>query len=99
MHVRILYIEGCPHSKSTEDLVRRVATSLAIDHGVESVRVDSQEEAVKLRFLGSPTVQIDGRDIEPSARHRTDYALVCRLYVASGMPAADMIRAALREVS
>ena len=60
-------------------------------------RVQSLEEAVRLRFLGSPTVLIDGLDIDPTARDRTDYAMVCRLYDRSGVPPAEMIADAIRE--
>ena len=40
--------------------------------------------AVHERFLGSPTVRVDGRDIEPGASQRTDYGLKCRLYATRG---------------
>jgi hypothetical protein len=43
-------------------------------------QVESEEDARRSRFLGSPTVRVDGRDIEPGADRRTDYGLKCRLY-------------------
>jgi hypothetical protein len=35
--------------------------------------VRTEEEARRERFLGSPTVQVNGRDIEPQARGRKDF--------------------------
>ena len=42
--------------------------------------VSDLEAAERLRFLGSPTVRVHGRDIEPGADKRTDFALSCRVY-------------------
>jgi hypothetical protein len=47
---------------------------------VRLLPVESQEEARRSRFLGSPTVRVNGRDIDPGAEARTDYGLKCRLY-------------------
>lgn len=47
---------------------------------VQLRRVESAEDAVAARFLGSPTIRIDGVDIEPGAGQRSDYGLKCRLY-------------------
>jgi hypothetical protein len=57
------------------------------------------EDAVRLRFLGSPSVQIDGLDIDPMARARTDFTLACRLYGSSGVPPAELIESAIRDAS
>jgi hypothetical protein len=78
--IEVLYFDGCP---SYEALVSRLPTLLdrADANGeVRLLRVESQEEAGRSRFLGSPTVRVDGRDIEPGAEARTDYGLKCRLY-------------------
>jgi hypothetical protein len=62
-------------------------------------RIDTQEEAERERFLGSPTVRVDGRDIEPMAVDRRDFGLQCRLYRSdaglSGLPPEDLMRTAL----
>ena len=55
------------------------------------------------RFLGSPTVRINGRDIEPGGERRTDYGLKCRLYRAptglSAQPPEQLLRSALRSAA
>lgn len=64
------------------------------------MRVQNDDEAMRLRFLGSPTVRVDGVDIDPSAENRDDFGLQCRLYVVGGRlegaPPTDSIASALR---
>lgn len=100
MRVEILYFDGCPNHRS---LVARVLARLraaGIDAELASRRVESEQEARELRFLGSPTVRIDGRDVEPEAATRSDYGLKCRLYRSagevSGQPSDQLIVAAAR---
>jgi hypothetical protein len=63
-------------------------------------RVESIDAAEAERFLGSPTVRIDGRDVEPGAADRDDFGLKCRLYRSgegtSGVPPDNWISEALR---
>ena len=66
--IRIFCSEGCANASPTVDLVKRVAQALNIPVNIETVIVETQEQAQELRFLGSPTVQIESSDIEPSAR-------------------------------
>ena len=84
MKIQVLYFEGCPNHQSTVALVREVVTGLGLSAEVEEIAVNTQTEAGRLRFLGSPTVQVNGIDIEPSARDRTHYALSCRMYYGMG---------------
>ena len=62
-------------------------------------RIASDGAAQRERFLGSPTVRVNGRDVEPEAEQRTDYGLKCRLYRSStglsGQPEAELLQAAL----
>ena len=97
LRIRVLYVEGCPNIDETIQLVRRVASSQRRGFVLERIEVLSQDEAVGLRLLGSPTVQINGVDIDPASRERTDFAMGCRLYGTSGVPTAGMIEAAMRE--
>ena len=54
--IQILTIEGCPNAERALRQVREVAGRLAPDAAVEKVRVESEEEARRLRFAGSPTI-------------------------------------------
>ena len=42
--------------------------------------IETIEDAERERFLGSPTVRVDGHDIDPGADDRDDYEDECRLY-------------------
>lgn len=76
MRVEVLYSEGCPNH---EALVRRLRELLA-GADIEQRAVETIEAAERERFLGSPTVRIDGIDIDPGAGERADFGLKCRLY-------------------
>jgi hypothetical protein len=97
--VEVLYFDGCPNWPGTRSLVERILVDLEVDAEVVPVRVESPEAAERLRFLGSPTVRVNGRDVEPGAAERTDFALGCRVYSwegrMSGEPEERLIRAAV----
>jgi hypothetical protein len=54
------------------------AAGIPVEIALRNVR--DERAAQRERFLGSPTVRVDGRDIEPGAEDRDDYGLKCRLY-------------------
>ena len=96
--VELLYFDGCPGI----DRVVPVVSPLAETAGARVVqrRVETPDEAEAQRFLGSPTVRVDGVDVEPGAEQRDDYGLKCRLYQTAdglaGVPDEAWIREALR---
>lgn len=59
----------------TVELMKKIAQDLNISIKMETVIVGTQEQARELRFLGSPTVQIEGLAIEPSARDSVAFGL------------------------
>ena len=101
--VEILYFEGCPNHEPARALVEHVATELRVQPQVELVVVSDAEAAAELRFLGSPTVRVDGRDVEPGADERQEFVLSCRVYRGeggfSGQPQEAWIREALQEAA
>jgi hypothetical protein len=89
VRVEFLYFEGC---KSYERLLPRLRQLVAEAGGdpeaIELLAVESAEAAERARFLGSPTIRVDGRDVEPGADARRDFGLTCRLYSSDAGPAA-----------
>lgn len=75
IRIRVLCSEGCANTPPTVELVRNVAEDLNIPVNIDIVMVVTEEQARELRFLGSPTVQVDGVDIEPSARDSVAFGL------------------------
>jgi len=97
MRIEILYFEGCPNHMPTVERVKRTVANLGVQAQIEEVEVASPEQVEQLRFLGSPTVLVNGVDVEPEARNRTDYSYSCRMYSGlSGLPSEDRLTAALR---
>jgi copper chaperone CopZ len=97
MKVDVLYLEGCPNHGPTVELAKRVIADLGIDALVEEVEVKGMEDAERFRFLGSPTVVVNGMDIEPGARSRTDFGFCCRTYDGRGVPPRELLEDALHD--
>ena len=101
--IEILYFEGCPNHEPALALVERVAAELGVEPEIELVEVPDAESAAHHRFLGSPTVRVDGRDVEPGAEERRDFAFSCRIYRsergASEQPEESWVREALIEAA
>jgi len=95
--VEVLFFEGCPNHRAAVELAEDAVARVAPQARIQEVEVRNNEDAARLRFLGSPTIHVDGVDIEPEARSSTDYAMSCRVYGGSGLPPREMIEAALVE--
>lgn len=102
-HIQVLYFKGCPNHQPVVEKIQRLIDvlaetlpSISLKIVVKEIEVTDAADAERLRFLGSPTVQVDGVDIEPAARDRTDFAMSCRVYHApDGLPTDQMLREAL----
>lgn len=75
IQVEVLSIKGCPATPPTISLVRSTAKELGIDAEVINIVINTLEEANERRFIGSPTVQINGREIDPSMRSVNQFGL------------------------
>jgi hypothetical protein len=99
VRIEVLGFAGCPNTAPTLKLVQRVVATTAVDAVVEQIEVETQEQVEELRFLGSPTVRVNGRDVEPGADARPDYIFSCRIYRdqagVRGQPDERWLRAAL----
>ena len=99
MRIELLYVDGCPGYEAVLARLHEIVSELDVQADIESRPVDTLDEAAQERFLGSPSVRIDGRDIDPAATGRTDYGVKCRLYRseggASGVPPDRWIREAV----
>jgi len=97
MQVRVVYFRGCPNHEPAMALIREIANEIGVPIELREVGVESTEDAQRERMLGSPTIQVNGLDIDPSARSRDDFAMSCRVFGGSeGLPPREMILAALK---
>jgi hypothetical protein len=100
MRVGFLFYEDCPSHELALERLREVLAEEGIDTDVEVVEVKSEGQAQELHFVGSPTILVNGRDIDPPPPG-SHYALTCRAYRLeedgriSPLPSRDMIRRAV----
>lgn len=98
MKIEVLYCEDCPNHLPTLERIHQVLMEEGCDAEVNEVLVADAETARDARFLGSPTVRVNGVDIEPAASYRKEFGLMCRRY-ANGIPSHELIREAVRAAS
>ena len=101
--VEILYFDGCPNHDTARILVERIASELGVQAEIELVHVVDADATARFQFLGSPTVRVNGVDVEPGADRRADFVFSCRVYRSehgfSGQPDERWIREALVEAA
>ncbi len=100
VNVRFLYYEECPSHDVALDRLRQVLAEEGIQAEIEIIKVETEEQAQRLRFIGSPTILVNGQDLDPPPPD-AHYGLTCRAYRLedgriSPLPSPDMIRRALR---
>ena len=98
--IELLYWEGCPSYPEALELVREVIAERGVEARVELHEVRTDAEAAALAFPGSPTVRVDGRDVD-EAGSAAPPALTCRIYHlpdgrVSPIPSREQLEAALR---
>ena len=99
MKVELFYWRGCPSYPEAQRLVEEVLARAGVDAAVELREVETDEQAAELRFPGSPTIRIDGRDVDPPGADAPP-ALTCRIYHlpdgrVSPVPTREQIEAVL----
>ena len=100
MDIEFQYYEDCPSHDDALDRLKSVLAEEGIDAAIAVVKVETDEQAQALRFVGSPTILVDGQDIDPPGPDAY-YALTCRAYRLengriSPLPSPDVIRRALQ---
>ena len=76
--IELLWWSGCPSWGRALAELREQAASLGLDPGaIEAREIATGEEAEREGFVGSPTIRIDGRDVQPTEEPA---GLTCRVY-------------------
>jgi hypothetical protein len=101
--IELLYWEGCPSHPQALAELRAVLDELGLaDAEIVLRRVDTEDEAARLGFSGSPTIRVDGVDpVPPPPGEPT--GLTCRVYrLADGRysptPDPGLLRKALERL-
>jgi hypothetical protein len=97
--IEVLYTRDCPNYAEALALVERVLAELDIDAELRTSLIGDLAAAERARFPGSPTIRVDGRDVEPGSEPPAEISLACRLYRLehrfAGQPAERWVRDAL----
>ncbi|MEM4181787.1 MAG: DUF2703 domain-containing protein [Candidatus Pacearchaeota archaeon] len=64
MKIELLYILDCPWCLKTKELIRKSLRELKVKADVKEILIDSDKKANKYNFSGSPTIRINGKDIQ-----------------------------------
>jgi len=102
VNIGVFFIEGCPGVSSITDNIKDILAEDGIDADISLFLLETPEDARRLHFTGSPTVRINGMDIESNMQNNKDYGLRSRLYNINGKesdyPTKSMIRDAIKKV-
>ena len=98
--VQLLWFGDCPNHQATRSLLVDAIARLSPGTSIEDVDATDLTVAQNLHFPGSPTIRVDGIDVEPGFVDPGDYTPRCRLYRTAaglrGVPEREWIEAALR---
>ena len=100
VQIQFLFWEDCPSHPRAWELLQEVLAEEGVEAAVERIEVLTDEQAQRWQFPGSPTIRVDGADIDPAGASQMGTALACRVYVLedgrfSPLPSREMIRRAL----
>ena len=103
MKIDFLYFEDCPSHEQALERLRKVLGEEAVETEVAVTEVTTEEQALDLEFVGSPTIRIEGQDIDPPLQ-QPGYALSCRTYHLedgriSPLPSEEMIRRGIKSAA
>jgi hypothetical protein len=101
VRVELLWWDGCPSYPEALADLERVLREEQVEATVQLVEVESDEQARRERFPGSPTIRLDGEDVLPADGE--PFSLTCRVYKLrdgrfSATPDPEDLREAVRRV-
>jgi hypothetical protein len=102
--ITYLWWAECPSHEEGYALLRQALSAEGLDAQVATLEITSEEDARRHEFIGSPTFQVDGHDLDPQpvpTGAANPYALTCRAYrredgCIGPLPTLAWLRQALR---
>ncbi len=83
MRIELLWFEGCPNHEGAESLLRDVMAEAGVTDPIMRIEVPDEATGRAVCFPGSPTIRIDGVDVEPGWQPCDDCTPRCRVYPTS----------------
>lgn len=98
--IEFLYWEDCPSHPQALELLQEIMVETGVQSPIEKIEVLTDADAERLAFPGSPTIRVDGVDVDPKGAAQMGTALTCRVYLLedrrfSPVPSKEMLRRAL----
>ncbi|MCF6269933.1 MAG: MerR family transcriptional regulator [Melioribacteraceae bacterium] len=87
--IEVQYFTGCPNSEEVLNMVRKFVAESELQIDFDEILVETQADAEKYKFRGSPTILINGKDVEGVEENKTP-SLACRYY-KDGLPTEEDI--------
>ena len=84
MKIELLYVAGCPNHQPALNIVEDVLREQGLTPDVTQIEVSSPAQAAAVAFFGSPTVRVDGKDVDPTVNLFPSYGVSCRAYFVDG---------------
>jgi hypothetical protein len=100
-HVEFLWWRGCPSADDALERLRAELHAAGLDpQAVEVREIDTAAAAAAEEFVGSPTIRLDGRDVQPPGDEPV--GLTCRVYAThdgrvTALPEAAILREAIKQ--
>jgi DNA-binding beta-propeller fold protein YncE len=100
MRVELLHIPDCPNSEVAARLLKEILHEYGLPQQIAEVSVTDFAQAEALAFPGSPTIRVDGKDVDTTFAEQGYRGLSCRTYIVDGkrqgVPSHAMISLAIR---
>lgn len=102
LKIDFLFWKECPSHPTAWERLNQALAQLGLQAEIRRIEVKTDEEAAALCFPGSPTIRINGRDIDPEGARQPRAGLSCRIYHDAGgrvipVPPAELIQKALEK--
>lgn len=96
MKIEVLYVPDCPNHAVVLERLREVLSPESFQRHVCEVLVSDAAMAQALKFPGSPTIRINGQDVDPQNEQFASFGIMCRLYSdGDGAPSQRILRSAI----
>jgi hypothetical protein len=98
MKIEVLYVPDCPNHAVALERLREVLPAESFEKHVSEVLVNDAAMAQALKFPGSPTIRVNGHDVDPQTERAASFGIMCRLYSdGMGAPSKQSLRAAIEK--
>ena len=78
MNVELFHIADCPNYETARQFLKEALREVGLPEEVTEIEVCDSQQAEVSTFLGSPTIRVDGKDVEATLPDKDQYGPSCR---------------------